>query len=82
MTAGRRILIVDDDQALRQSLAEQLQLHEEFETSAAAAAAEALELVKAHYFDAMILDVGLPDGDGRDSACACATRATACRSSC
>ncbi len=66
MTAGRRILIVDDDQALRQSLAEQLQLHEEFETSAAAAAAEALELVKAHYFDAILLDVGLPDMDGRE----------------
>ena len=30
MTAGRKILIVDDDAALRQSLAEQLELHEEF----------------------------------------------------
>ena len=30
MRAGRRILIVDDDGALRQSLTEQLELNEEF----------------------------------------------------
>jgi DNA-binding response OmpR family regulator len=66
MTAGRRILIVDDDQALRNSLAEQLQLHEEFETSGVGTAAEALDTVKSHYFDAILLDVGLPDMDGRE----------------
>ena len=66
MTAGRRILIIDDDTALRSSLAEQLQLHEEFATRGAATASEALELVKAHYFDAILLDVGLPDMDGRE----------------
>jgi DNA-binding response OmpR family regulator len=66
MTAGRRILIVEDDTALRHSLAEQLQLHEEFATSEAANAGEALELVKAHYCDAILLDVGLPDMDGRE----------------
>ena len=66
MTAGRKVLIIDDDTALRQSLAEQLQLHEEFATSGAGTAGEALELVKAHYFDAILLDVGLPDMDGRE----------------
>ena len=66
MTAGRKILIVDDDTALCQSLAEQLQLHEEFATSAAATAGEVLDLVKAHHFDAILLDVGLPDMDGRE----------------
>ena len=30
--AGKKILLVDDDASLRQSLAEQLQLHEEFDT--------------------------------------------------
>ncbi len=39
MTAGRKILIVDDDAALRHSLAEQLQLHEEFIAAEAAGAA-------------------------------------------
>jgi len=66
MPPNRRILIVDDDSALRQSLAEQLQLHEEFMAVEAATAAEALDLVKRQYHDAVILDVGLPDMDGRE----------------
>ncbi len=66
MSAERRILIVDDDAMLRRSLAEQLQLHEEFATGEAGNAAEALDHVKAHYCDAILLDVGLPDMDGRD----------------
>jgi DNA-binding response OmpR family regulator len=63
---GKRILMVDDDDALRASLAEQLQLHEEFETVGAASAAEALDIVKKAYFDIVLLDVGLPDMDGRE----------------
>ena len=63
---GKRILMVDDDDALRASLAEQLQLHEEFETVSAGTAAEALEIVKTGYFDVVLLDVGLPDMDGRE----------------
>ena len=66
MTAGRKILIVDDDGALRHSLAEQLQLHEEFTVGETGKAAEALELAKVHYYDAILLDVGLPDMDGRE----------------
>jgi len=66
MTPGKKILLVDDDTALRQSLAEQLHLHEEFETAEADDAAAALALVRHGYFDAILLDVGLPDGDGRD----------------
>ena len=66
MTTGRKILIVDDDGALRHSLAEQLQLHEEFTVGETGNAAEALELAKAHYYDAILLDVGLPDMDGRE----------------
>lgn len=64
--SGKRILIVDDDEALRASLTEQLQLHEEFETTEAGTAAEALEFVKKDYFDIVLLDVGLPDMDGRE----------------
>ncbi len=66
MTAGRKILLVDDDLALRNSLAEQLRLHEEFVSTEAGTAAEALELVRTHYYDALLLDVGLPDMDGRE----------------
>ncbi len=66
MTAGRKILIVDDDAALRHSLAEQLQLHEEFVAAEAETAGQALDATKAGHFDAILLDVGLPDMDGRE----------------
>ena len=65
--SGKKILLCDDDDALRQSLAEQLQLHEEFETQEASTAAEAIEAAKAGHFDAIVLDVGLPDMDGREA---------------
>jgi DNA-binding response OmpR family regulator len=66
MSAGRKILIIDDDEALRHSLAEQLQLHEEFAAAEAGTGGEALESTKTQYFDAILLDVGLPDMDGRE----------------
>jgi DNA-binding response OmpR family regulator len=64
--AGKRVLLVDDDTELVNSLAEQLQLHEEFETVVAHTGAEGLNAGKEQYFDALLLDVGLPDMDGRD----------------
>jgi len=64
--SGKRILLVDDDQALRQALAEQLHLHEEFATEQAANGQEALDKTRATVFDAIVLDVGLPDMDGRE----------------
>ncbi|HEX4194141.1 MAG TPA: response regulator transcription factor [Stellaceae bacterium] len=66
MSSGRKILIIDDDEALRHSLAEQLQLHEEFAAAEAGTGGEALESTKTQYFDAILLDVGLPDMDGRE----------------
>jgi DNA-binding response OmpR family regulator len=66
MRAVRRILIVDDDGALRQSLAEQLELHEEFVAVECDTAARAMEMARAERFDAILLDVGLPDMDGRE----------------
>ena len=62
----RRILLVDDDTALRQSLAEQLTLHEEFEIDEGGSGAEALEHAKSQRYDLVLLDVGLPDMDGRE----------------
>jgi DNA-binding response OmpR family regulator len=62
----RRILLVEDDETLRQSLSEQLELHEEFESIEAENGADALVLTKSQRFDLILLDIGLPDIDGRE----------------
>ncbi|MGD1880379.1 MAG: response regulator transcription factor [Kiloniellaceae bacterium] len=64
--SGKKILLIDDDEALRHSLSEQLRLHEEFDTAEAATGAEGIEKAKAEYYDLILLDVGLPDMDGRE----------------
>ncbi len=64
--SGKKILLVDDDSALRQSLSEQLRLHEEFDTAEAETAAAGLDMAKDDYYDLILLDVGLPDMDGRE----------------
>jgi DNA-binding response OmpR family regulator len=64
MSGLKRLLLVDDDAALRQSLAEQLTT--EFETIQVASGKAALAAVDADRFDAILLDVGLPDIDGHD----------------
>jgi len=68
MTAERPILVVDDDATLREALLEQLQIDGEFAVAEATTVSEAEALLtgKDARFDAIILDVGLPDGDGRD----------------
>lgn len=63
----KRILIVEDDEALRVSLTEQLELHEEFEVAVVPTAAAGVEHVRAHHVDLILLDVGLPDMDGREA---------------
>ncbi len=68
MTAPRPLLIVDDDNALRATLLEQLSLDGEFAPAEAATAAEAEQMLTGSELrcDAVLLDIGLPDGDGRD----------------
>lgn len=66
MAFRRRILIVDDDAALRQVLAEQLEMHAEFASRLCDSAATARQLMQREAFDAVLLDVGLPDMDGRE----------------
>ena len=68
MTGAKRnkVLLVDDDEALRESLSEQLRLHEDFITVEAGTGTEALNLAKREHFDAILLDVSLPDIDGRE----------------
>jgi DNA-binding response OmpR family regulator len=67
MSTSKHILIVDDDADLREALVEQLSLHDEFSTSTAECAKSGLDLAKADHIDLMILDVGLPDMDGREA---------------
>jgi DNA-binding response OmpR family regulator len=68
MSGERPILIVDDDSQLREALAEQLEVDGEFSVTEAASIAEAENKLTGPdaRFDALILDVSLPDGDGRD----------------
>ena len=68
MTGERPILIVDDDLALQSMLAEQLAVDGEFAATGAETAGEAEAKIGARdaRFDALILDVRLPDADGRD----------------
>jgi DNA-binding response OmpR family regulator len=67
MSNARHILIVDDDAELRDALLEQLRLHEEFEASAVDSAAKGVQAAKAGQIDLIIMDVGLPDMDGREA---------------
>ena len=67
MSTARKILIVDDDEDLRESLVDQLALHEEFDTAAASSAADGLNAAKSEHVDLVLLDVGLPDMDGREA---------------
>ncbi len=63
----RRILLVDDDADLRLTLVEQLTQYREFDIVQAGTGGEALQAVQTHHVDLMVLDVGLPDMDGRDA---------------
>ncbi|TMK26554.1 MAG: response regulator transcription factor [Actinobacteria bacterium] len=63
--AVAQILLVEDDQELRAVLRRGL-AEEGFAVSGASTGAEAMERVCAELPDAVVIDVGLPDSDGRD----------------
>lgn len=67
MSNASRLLVVDDDQDLRETLAEQLALYDEFQVATAETAGAAIAAVKAERIDLAIMDVGLPDMDGREA---------------
>jgi DNA-binding response OmpR family regulator len=67
MSNAARLLVVDDDLDLRDTLAEQLRLCDEFDVLTAGTAGEAADLVKGERVDLGIMDVGLPDMDGREA---------------
>ncbi len=66
MSALKKILLIDDDLELREALAEQLLVTEEFDVFEADTGALGVERAKNELFDLVILDVGLPDMDGRE----------------
>ena len=68
MARAKRILLVDDDELLRETLVEQFGLHDEFSLEALASAQDAINKVKEEaHIDIVLLDVGLPDMDGREA---------------
>lgn len=67
MISTKTILLVDDDNELREALAEQFDLHDGFETIQAPNAAEALKVSAADRLDLILLDIDMPDMDGREA---------------
>ena len=57
------VLIVEDNQDLVMGMQDMLH-HDGYAVTAAGTVAAALKLVRAHRFNAILLDLGLPDGDG------------------
>ena len=66
MPNTRKILVVDDDSELREALKEQLLLHE-FDAVTAKNGCEGVQAVKVGQTDLVIMDIGLPDIDGREA---------------
>lgn len=66
MSVAKKILLVDDDNDLREALAEQLMMIDDFDVYESETGNAGLERSKTEMHDLVILDVGLPDLDGRE----------------
>jgi two-component system response regulator RegX3 len=65
MVSRKRVLVVEDERPIAEPLADALR-REGFEVELAGTAAEGLDAFSAREPDIVLLDVMLPDGDGRD----------------
>src|SRR6056297_3373354 len=66
MAVAKKILLVDDDADLREALAEQLMMTEDFDVFEAETGQAGIDRARTELHDLVILDVGLPDIDGRE----------------
>lgn len=67
MAQRKTLLVVDDNEELRGAIAEQLQLSEEFNALEAATAGEGVAKAVESRPDLVLLDVDLPDMNGREA---------------
>lgn len=67
MSSKCTLVLVDDDDMLRNALAEQLALHDEFTIITFDTATKAIQALKTTHVDLVLMDVGLPDIDGREA---------------
>ena len=67
MARINRLLVVEDDSDLCETLVEQIGLCAEFEVDSVYTAGGARDALKRDRFDLVIMDVGLPDMDGREA---------------
>lgn len=63
----RKILIVDDDTDFAEALAERFRAYQEFSIAAADTASAGMRAAREDQFDLILMDVGLPDMDGREA---------------
>ena len=67
MASGKTLLLIDDDDMLRRSLVTQFDGQDDFESIVEVGdGAAGIDLAKEQVFDIILLDIGLPDMDGRD----------------
>lgn len=68
MARAAKVLLVEDDELLADTLQEQFADHTEFQLSIAHTGREALEKLSTEaHIDLVLLDIGLPDMDGREA---------------
>lgn len=65
MTSRRRVLLVDDEAAILRFLKPVLEAND-YEMTSAGTVAEAIKRIASDTPDIVLLDLGLPDGDGKD----------------
>lgn len=68
MARAARVLLVEDDELLAGQLAEQFAEHDEFDVETVHMGGEAIAKLQAEsHIDLVLLDIGLPDMDGREA---------------